>query len=121
MNFVSERKSSGIECKLEMTVRVIAGEEFLPLFDEERLIYYVNEKDFFETLKIVDEKRERKKLKSNLTPGRKPTKEKQFGQVVRNLRNDGMSIRKIAAYVGISTTTVQKILKNTKNTKNGEN
>lgn len=42
--------------------------------------------------------------------GRKPTKVKQYGETVKNLRGEGHTVREIAKIVGISTTTVQKIL-----------
>lgn len=54
---------------------------------------------------------ERKRNENNLTPGRKPVREKQYGRAVRKLREEGKSIREIADILGISKATVQKILK----------
>jgi len=46
-----------------------------------------------------------------LTPGRKATHYKRYGHAVNELHNQGKSIRAIAETLGISTGTVQKILK----------
>ena len=43
--------------------------------------------------------------------GKKPVREKQYGTAIRNLRAEGKTIRQIAEVLGISKTTVQKILK----------
>lgn len=53
-------------------------------------------------------------LRPKLTPGKKPVKEKLYGDIVRNLRKEGKSIRDIAKLTNLSTPTVQKILKNQK-------
>lgn len=43
--------------------------------------------------------------------GKKPIRQKQYGTAIKNLRAEGKTIREIAAILGISKTTVQKILK----------
>lgn len=58
---------------------------------------------------------ENKQLKRKLNKGKKATALKKYGTVVRNLRNDGKSIREIAQIVGISTNTVMKILNSINN------
>lgn len=58
---------------------------------------------------------EKLKLRPELTPGKKPVKEKLYGDIVRNLRKENKSIREIARITNLSTPTVQKILKNQKN------
>ena len=46
-----------------------------------------------------------------LTPGRKPTVGREYGETIRQLREQGESIRAIADKLGLSKTTVQKIIK----------
>ena len=58
---------------------------------------------------------ENKQLKRKLNKGKKATALKKYGTAVRNLRKDGKSIREIAQIVGISTTTVMKILNSINN------
>ena len=61
----------------------------------------------------LDLYKENKKLKEvlKLNQGKKPTALKKYGTAVKNLRNSGNSIRKIAEIVGIAPNTVVKILK----------
>ncbi len=47
----------------------------------------------------------------NRNVGKKATAYKKYAETVYNLSQEGKSIRKIAKIIGISTTTVQKILK----------
>lgn len=59
----------------------------------------------------LDLQAENQRLKKALNKGKKPTALKRYGTTVRNLRNEGKSIRKIAEIVGIAPNTVVKILK----------
>lgn len=49
----------------------------------------------------------------NPNKGRKSTREKQYGKAIRDLREKGQSIRKIAKILKISPGTVQKIINGT--------
>lgn len=59
----------------------------------------------------LDLQAENQRLKKALNKGKKPTALKRYGTTVRNLRNEGKSIRQIAEIVGIAPNTVSKILK----------
>lgn len=54
-------------------------------------------------------------VKRQRNVGKKPTRYKQYKAAVQNLRNEGRSIREIAKILGISPTTVQRILKQCQN------
>lgn len=47
----------------------------------------------------------------NKNIGKKPTRKKQYGTAIKNLREQGKTIREIAEILGISKTTVHKIIK----------
>ena len=57
------------------------------------------------------------KLNQNLTPGRKPTRDREYGEAVVNLHKQGFSLRKIAETLNISVNTVRGILDNRTNNK----
>lgn len=46
-----------------------------------------------------------------LTPGKKPVVERKHGETIRELREQGETIRAIAKNLGLSKTTVHKVLK----------
>ena len=58
---------------------------------------------------------ENKQLKEKLNKGKKATALKRYGTTVKNLKEDGKSIRQISKIVGISTNTVMKILNSINN------
>ena len=60
---------------------------------------------------ILTALKEKRRAKNNLTPGRKPVREKQYGKAIINLRKEGKTIREISEILGISKTTVHKIVK----------
>lgn len=102
-----------VKCIGKVEIVVMAGKSFLPFFDEKLSRLYVNEEDFRKMLAACCSE-ENKQTNKILGTGRKPTREREYGKVVRELRKDGKTIRQIAEYVGISTSTVQKILKASK-------
>lgn len=52
----------------------------------------------------------KKEQKANLTPGRKATREKVYGETIRNLHRGSFSNNKIAEIIGISHNTEKKIV-----------
>ena len=58
---------------------------------------------------------ENNQLKEKLNKGKKATALKRYGTTVKNLKEDGKSIRQISKIVGISTNTVMKILNSINN------
>lgn len=59
----------------------------------------------------LDLQAENQRLKKALNKGKKPTALKRYGTTVKNLKEEGKSIRQIAEIVGIAPNTVVKILK----------
>ena len=102
-------KSKEIELIARIELCVIKGDSFLPLPDEKNNRLYINEYDLQRMFEALNTPANPKCTFAGT--GRKPIREKQYGKVVRELRKDGKTIREIAEYVGISTSTVQKILK----------
>ena len=100
----------------KVEIFIVARDSFSPLPDEKRKRIYVSKKDFEKILMVCKPAASNKNNNQNkiLGTGRKPTREREYGKVVRELRKDGKTIRQIAEYVGISTSTVQKILKASK-------
>lgn len=52
--------------------------------------------------------------KKNLTPGKKPTLERKYGRAIYALREGGKTIKQIASLLGLSPTSVHKVLKSKK-------
>lgn len=100
-----------LKCIGKFEIWVMEGNAFLPLPDEKNNRLFVNEEDFRKMLAACNNDHDNKQTNRILGTGRKPTREREYGKVVRALRKDGKTIREIAEYVGISTSTVQKILK----------
>ncbi len=63
----------------------------------------------------LDLYKENTQLKEKLNKGKKATALKRYGTTVKNLKEDGKSIRQISKIVGISTNTVIKILNSINN------
>lgn len=56
----------------------------------------------------------------NRNVGKKAVKEKRYGNAIKKLREDGKSIRDIADILGMSKTTVQKIVLNQRKSEGSE-
>ena len=94
-----------LKCIGKFEIWVMEGNAFLPLPDEKNNRLFVNEEDFRKMLAACNNDHDNKQTNRILGTGRKPIREKQYGKVVRELRNH---ISVPAACLGSVTTGTRR-------------
>ena len=115
-NIDSKEKIINSGIKFKLNIQVIAGNQFKPFYDEKNDIYYINESDFLSNFKIFKKifsaDNGYNKTKSEFKQGhrKKMFTQKQVKQI-KQMKNKGISNKKIAKYFQCSEKSIRNYLK----------